>query len=293
MLLEPVTILTKDLKQAATTLSAAEARYLVDAYYQMQDARIRDDHRIRQQKKSGEPHAVLAWFRDQDASLENQIKIALGKYANGHPVGEWAQSIIGIGPVIAAGLIANIDMTRAPTVGSIWKFAGLDGFAPRLQKGVRRSWSSDFRTLCAYKIGESFVKVQNHPNDLYGKIYAARKQLETGRNEAGAFAEQAAEKLKHFAIRKETDAYKWYAQGKLPPAHIHARARRYAVKLFLSHLHEVWHWHLFGHDAPRPYAFAHLGHAHVISAPHFDKKTFALASPLLPLPVKPLTPDEL
>ena len=32
----------------------------------------------------------------------------------------------GIGPVIAAGLLANIDIKQAPTVGHIWRFAGLD-----------------------------------------------------------------------------------------------------------------------------------------------------------------------
>ena len=49
-----------------------------------------------------------------------------------------------------------------------------------------------------------------------------------------------------------------------PPAHIHARAKRFAVKIFISNLHEVWFEKHFGRPAPAPYPFAHLGHTHKI-----------------------------
>lgn len=284
--IEPIMRMSRDIRAAAATLSHDEARYLVDTYYQMQDARIRDAARIRQQEKTGEPHATLGWLYDQNSTLEQQIKGALGRYAAAHPVGEWAQGICGIGPVISAGLIANIDITRAPTAGSIWKFAGLDGHPKKLEKGVKIEHSRPFKTLCAFKLGECFVKVQNNGKDVYGKVYAARKALEAEKNEAGAFAEQAARVLEQKKIGKTTDAWKAYSAGKLPPAHIHARARRYAVKLFLSHLHEVWHWHAFGADAPKPYAFEHLGHAHLIAAPGFDKTRFPLADPLMERPAR-------
>ena len=290
--LEPIMRMSRDIRAAAATLSDAEARYLVDAYYQMQENRIRDDHRIRQQSISGEPHAVLAWLSDQNATLESQIKGALGRYASAHPVGVWAQQICGIGPVIAAGLLANIDMDRCPTVGSIWSFANLAGTPKRSVKGEVRSWSTPFRSLCAYKIGESFVKVQSNPKDIYGRVYVERKALETERNEKGELADQAAKALTLGKYRKETDAYKAYSDGKLPKAHIHARARRYAVKLFLSHLHEVWYWYDFGQPAPRPYAFSHLGHAHLIAPPYFDPATFPMRDPVKPVPTISISQDE-
>ena len=40
----------------------------------------------------------------------------------------------------------------------------------------------------------------------------------------------------------------------LPPAHIHARARRYVVKLFLFHLHEVM-WNVEQGEAPPQQTF--------------------------------------
>jgi hypothetical protein len=45
--LEPIERLTKDLKEAAITLSDDEARFLVDAYYAMQENRKRTDNQVR------------------------------------------------------------------------------------------------------------------------------------------------------------------------------------------------------------------------------------------------------
>lgn len=55
----------------------------------------------------------------------------------------------------------------------------------------------------------------------------------------------------------------------LPPAHIHSRAKRYAVKIFLSHLFSVW-YELENHEKPpKPYAIAILNHAHEIPIPNY------------------------
>lgn len=276
MIIEPIVPLSKDLRAAAKDLSASEARYLVDAYYQMQDARIRTDGQIRAIRagveKDGvfviepkEPHELLDWFAVQNRTMENQIKGALDRYTTGHMVGDWMRSVKGIGPVISAGLLAHIDITRCPTAGHIWSFAGLD---PRTEwkKGQKRPWNAQLKTLC-WKAGESFVKVSGSEDAFYGKIYADRKASEIAKNDAGEFADQATAKLEKYKIGKATDAFKFYSTGKLPPAHIHARAKRYAVKLFLSHLHEVWYTREFGEAPPNPYPIAILGHAHKINPP--------------------------
>jgi hypothetical protein len=112
------------------------------------------------------------------------------------------------------------------------------------------------------------VKTCNRENAYYGKVYAQRKLYETEKNEAGEYAEQARQKLEDFNIGKDTEAYKWYSEGKLPPAHIHSRAKRYAVKLFLAHLHEVMYRDKFGKAPPNPYPIEHLGHAHYLEPPN-------------------------
>ena len=265
--LEPLQRLTKDIKQAAKTLSADEARYLVDAYYAMQGDRIRSDNQVRALRESEEPHDTIAWLASNAGVLERNIKSALDAYGDAHMVGLWSKSVVGIGPVISAGLIAHIDITKAPTVGHIWRFAGLDPTVS-WEKKTKRPWNASLKTLC-WKIGESFVKVSGHEDDVYGKLYLARKAKEIARNDAGELADQAAAKLERFKIGKGTEARKHYEAGRLPPAHIHARAKRWAVKLFLAHWQEVAYRDHFGGPAPKPYVLSQLQHGHEIRCPNW------------------------
>jgi hypothetical protein len=265
--LNSVQRLTRDLRNASRTLSTTEARFMVDAYYQMQKDRIRAAHQTRTLAKSDEPHDVLAWFAEQREVLEDQVRRALDAYSAGQLVGVWARSITGIGPVIAAGLLANIDISRAPTVGHIWRFAGLDPTV-KWDKGTKRPWNGSLKRLC-WLIGESFVKVSNSNSDVYGKVYAARKAREIERNEALAFADQAAAALTAKRFGADTQARAHYEAGKLPPARIHLRAERYAVKLFLSHLHCVWYFVERGELPPKPYVLTQAGgHAHFVRPPN-------------------------
>ena len=255
----------RDLRAAAETLSRHEARFLVDAYYMMQDQRIRSSNQVRALSASGEPHDVLLWLFDQSGLIENNVKAALGRYSEASAVGVWSRGQLGIGPVIAAGLLAHIDIEKAHTVGNIWNFAGLNPTV-KWEKGKKRPWNAALKTLC-WKIGESFVKVSGNANAYYGQAYVSRKAVEVERNESGELADQAAEVLAKKNIGKSTDAYKAYITGKLPPAHVHARAKRWTVKLFLSHWHHVAYLDRFGYEPPEPYALAYLGHAHYMVPP--------------------------
>jgi hypothetical protein len=257
MNLEPIQRLSRDLAAASATMTPDEARYLVDAYYTMQDYRIAVNGQCRALGDRAEPHSILLWLAENESTLENQIKRALDKYTDGHPLGRWAKSITGIGPVISAGLLAHIDIEKINNAHNIWSFAGLDP-ARTWNKGEKRPWNAKLKTLC-WKIGESFVKVSGNENDFYGKWYRRRKDIEAHSNAQGLYAAQAAAKLDKFKIGKSTEAYKAYSIGQLPPAHIHARARRWAVKLFLSHYYEVGR-EIAGLPVVRPYAFNVLRH---------------------------------
>src|SRR5581483_306407 len=128
--LGPIFRLSRDLKLAAKTMSDREARYLVDAYYMWQEVRKRAGNQILSMKRTPEhpeePHSVIVWEHDQSETMEAQIKRALEVYTETNIVGRWARSNTGIGPVIAAGLMAHIDIKRCPTAGHIWSFAGLE-----------------------------------------------------------------------------------------------------------------------------------------------------------------------
>src|SRR3990167_3751610 len=154
--LEPLTRMERDTANAATTLSANEARFLVDAYYNRQDERIRAHNQVRALAGSGEPHDVVHWLEGQTGLLGKQGGRRLNFCSARKPLGQWARSIVGIGPIISAGLLAHIDIGKCETAGAIWSFAGLNPDA-EWAKGQKRPWNADLKKIC-WKIGESFVK---------------------------------------------------------------------------------------------------------------------------------------
>ena len=99
---------------------------------------------------------VLRWLEGNAETLENSIKSALDKYSASHAVGAWARSVVGVGPVICAGLLAHIDITKAPTAGHIWNYAGLNP-SVSWEKGQKRPWNAALKTLC-WKLGEEAVR---------------------------------------------------------------------------------------------------------------------------------------
>lgn len=110
-----------------------------------------------------------------------------------------------------------------------------------------------------YLMGDSFVKRSNHPNSLYGRLYKERKAYETFKNERGDYKREASRILseKHFNNKEVEEIYK---SGKLPAGHIDMRARRWAEKIFLSHLFEIMYMAEYHKAPPKVYAISHLEH---------------------------------
>jgi hypothetical protein len=131
---------------------------------------------------------------------------------------------------------------------------------------ARIPFNRPLKTLC-WKIGDSFVKLGDRKDAFYSVYYRNRKASEIVRNERGDRAELAARTL----LEKPRHAQRAiYAQGKLPDGRIDLMARRATVKLFLSHMHEVWYRLEHGTLPPAPFAIAIKGHAHYIPPPHLD-----------------------
>lgn len=320
-------------------IDAPTARWLVDFYYAMQDFRIQEQGQVRSLLQGADEGTFLIGEQllEGTMNIEKTIRKALDKYSDGPVPGQWAKSITGIGPCLAAGWLAHIDIEKAPTAGHIYRFAGLDPtnkwlgrakaetlvaeafeacgddvdaalmycaektnrnpdgirkmatWNPRKQVEepltrtrlkaamAKRPWNASLKVLY-WKTGDSFVKVKGRESDYYGKVYEARKALEVSRNEAGKFAKLAAETL---AERKfnDADVRKVYESGMLPAGRIELRSRRYAVKLFLAHLHHVMFEDRFGEPPPKPYIFTErakalgLGdHTHYIGPPNWPMK---------------------
>lgn len=120
----------------------------------------------------------------------------------------YLSKIEGIGPILAANLIALLYPQRFRSVSALWHYAGYHvekGSAPRLKKRKRVTWNPKLRVL-GYKIGKSFV--------MRGGGYRSRY-----------------EEYKEEYRQKHPD----FSRG-----HIDAMARRKTVKLFFRHLWQVW-----------------------------------------------------
>jgi hypothetical protein len=257
--------LTSDVRQLSVVLDRNNTKALVDIYYNLQDNRIAFAAQARELEKAGSPHELVQYMADSVHRLEKSLKSPLLRFANQSTTGAWALSQYGIGPVITAGLLAHIDITKAPTAGSIWRYAGLDPTSV-WNKGEKRPYNAELKTLC-WKIGQSFMKFSAKDQCFYGKLYLSDKARRIELNDSGQYADRAKEILstKNFRMNKTRSVLE---AGKLSDAQIDAQARRYAVKIFLSHFHAVAYQDHYGVPAPRPYVLEHGGHVHEIEVPN-------------------------
>jgi hypothetical protein len=156
--IEPLQRMGKDIRNAAATISGrAEIRFLVDGYYQMQDQRIRSGNQIKSMEDTQEPHQTIQFIMSQMGALENQIKGALQRYAEEDPLGKWLLSIRGIGPVIAAGLIAHVDLDKTPGVANLWRYAGLDPTVDWQGSDKNEKWIREQLKEDGVELDETFV----------------------------------------------------------------------------------------------------------------------------------------
>jgi hypothetical protein len=191
----------------------------VELYYDAQKLRLMHQNKQRSEAPDELVDWLKKWLRMGEAVIYSKLKQWV-EGPDSSPEAQWSYEQSGIGPVIAAGLAAHIDVEKAP---------GYD----RKIKGKTLPYNARLKTLC-WKLGESFVKVSGKEGAVYGKLYAEFKAKEIANNAAGRNAEAAKRELDTKKIRdKETRLV--LEGGKLTDGHLHARAKRRAVKILLSH----------------------------------------------------------
>lgn len=300
LMLDSIQRLSDDIARSAAIISPKQVRYLISSYYSLQKIRISAGLRAKSLETVGEPASVMRYIENEMLSMERQMSRALSWYTKEKSIAIWMESITGIGAVLAAGLLSYIDWENTTSPSRIYAYAGLDPHTSWV-RGEKRPWNVNLKVLC-YKIGESFVKMQSRKNDFYGHFFAYRKAIEWNRNLRGELSEQASKSIKAKSFDESGYSFFWYSgrvsakwsvqllnSGEnfplklpsealdkldsipmLPPAHIHARARRWAVKLFIAHAVQISCWLLRGQLADDPYAMSHLKHKDYIYPPSLD-----------------------
>jgi len=246
-------------------------RSLVEIYYDFQDQRIITNNRISMNvKRNGfteqqlDQYGVLEIMKNAE-KFEKDVKKRLTEQIKQFDIWKtYLSKIQGIGPIISAGLLAYVgDISRFDNISKLWQMAGFGmntyckkckGFTyeevlfskkdtkkktkvkrlkamqicnqcnkqtePIIQKrqiGYMSNWNDKFKVLC-WKIGQSMVK-QKASKSGYRKLYDQIKKKERLKNP------------KRIKVKGKI----MYNDG-----HIHNRALRKVIKIFLANLWMEW-----------------------------------------------------
>lgn len=251
--------LVEELELRGEHVSAA-----VSLYYDSQKLRIIHENKLRAKGGSSELLGWFnAWLRVGEETLHKKLKAYVESERSSFEC-KWAYSQVGIGPVLAAGLSAYIDVEKAKSISALWKFCGQAPGFDRPVKGVKLPYHARLKTLL-WKLGDSFVKVSGKEEAVYGQLYSRFKEEEVAKNEGGRYKDAARKELGSKNFKADTVTRGRLDTGMLSDGHLHARAKRRVVKIFLSHYWDVGR-KARGLPVSTPYVEGILGHEHIIRA---------------------------
>lgn len=178
-------------------------------------------------------------LREAEKKLKKRIKTLVVE----HDIYNWLEAVYGIGAINAAGLISTIhDIYLFDTVSELWSYMGLrspTSFDSDKDYQRYRMATKDKKTMVVYDIGERFIREDSY----YRQFYDER--------------------------REKTESDGRFGEPEENKGHYYNDARRYAAKLFLSHLWEVWR-KMEGYETPDPYILTQKNHIHKVHPPHLE-----------------------
>lgn len=141
--------------------------------------------------------------------------------------------------VVTPSLVQMVAIAANRSVRSVNTLISEDDTITALKKQLAKPpYNQQLSTIC-WLMGDSFMKRSSNPKSLYGRLYKERKALETEKNLRGDYADLAAQQLKNTNYSKGTPTYTALSQGRLSDGQINERAKKYAVKIFISHVYEI------------------------------------------------------
>ncbi len=245
---------------------------LVKSLYDYQDMRIRLDGRLTRKadgekmedngtdaKITGSSYLELYDLAETTKGTEAEFLKKLSKIVEARP--EWKyflKNVKGCGPMMAAVLIAEIDIEKADTVTKIWQYAGLNagmvqGKKPgtkrgevivtgemikgdRMTPGFLAPYNAYFRSKLIGVLATCFIKSKSSYTEFY---YNYKQRLSN-------------------SDKEYKPGRKWKDE---PAAHIDRAAKRYLIKCFLKDYYKEVRT-MYGMSVRCPYEEEYLGRVH-------------------------------
>jgi hypothetical protein len=300
----------KSVVQALLQLRAHHGRWVCNLYYDLQQQRIATANRADAAAVFEQPNKLLDWFSDMNLFQETMLKPVMGEFAARFRVGQWLQAHMGIGPVLSMALLTFLDVRHTHGYeAAFFRYCGLnpkENWDPK--SGQPRPYNSRLKAICLEHLGNSFIKFSGRDDCYYGHMYHPKMWDEWRRNYTGELAAQAEAELGRLkAVHSSARSWKSgcydakevaelvhraQEEGKtlgallpnlkrrkagegtpmLPPDQINKRARRWMVKIFLSHYYNVCWLDAYGVPAKDPFVFTRPDvcgeHSHRIPPQH-------------------------
>jgi hypothetical protein len=229
-------------------------RSLVDARYNVQKLRIAFENRegaiergtSRPFRKKGDKEYLAVKYAKIFDDLEDELTKDLISEAELEPIIEQLSQLSGINYITAAQLCSMIDITKCPTISSLWRYAGYgcnkDGEIDRLRKGERACFNKRLKCLL-HVIATNFLRCRS--GSPFKAIYDNAKKKYLVKLESGEWEKKGGWKM-----------------------HAHMAALRKVKKIFLATLWTRWR---MIEDLPTrsPYIEEYMGHTKIYKPEDF------------------------
>lgn len=230
---------------------------LVDAALSIEKVRVRTQVRKTHLELDGRNDPETDALYERLVGVEEYVDGRVASIVTSHPAYPWFSKVKGIGKENIAKVVGQIDILKAPTISALWQFCGYgieNGKAlKRTKGGGKLHYNSQLRSMC-WRLGSSLLKAKGNFYDYYNA--QKERYLEQCQSQ-GVKVVPATGLPKRDGKRYEPD-------GVISEGHVHNRALRKMIKLFLACLWLSWR-EAEGLPVTEPYSIGVLKHDSMIS----------------------------
>jgi len=272
-----------DLRWVAAAFESAQAQRLRTGEQIRVLIQTRGDVKSAGPRATGDVEAVLARIRAGAAPAalgglgdvyrrhwneERELLRALSERIGRHPTWPWLERVRGIGPSLAARLLARLEIERAPTPSSFWSYCGLATVVAEVYRCAECGYEVSLATGRSLRSGHRVPNSGQPCSGTLAPVGEGPRRVAQPRPTRGESApyDREAKKICYLigiSFVRQGDAYRRYYQDQRARLDAsksdwiarrrHLTALRMTEKLFLAHLWLVWREQL-GLPITAPYA---------------------------------------